>query len=80
MTRGLNRRRGDEARVKAAAKVVVAMRADGGPVNPREVGKAASVHSVDCSCAMCGNPRTHFKQKSIAERRVEQSRTEDDML
>lgn len=38
---------------------------------PEEIGKAASVHCRKCSCWMCGNPRKHFKQKTIQEQALE---------
>lgn len=38
---------------------------------PEEIGKAASVHCRDCSCWMCGNPRKHFKQKTLQEQALE---------
>ena len=36
-----------------------------------EIGKAASVHCCKCSCWMCGNPRKHFKQRTLKEQALE---------
>lgn len=68
----LDRRMADEKRVKAAESAK--MRAYGHPhsEDPRAIGKAASVHGAACSCMMCGNPRKHFNEKTLAERRVNQ--------
>lgn len=32
-----------------------------------------------CSCDMCGNPRRHWKQKPISERRLELMEAQDDV-
>lgn len=36
-------------------------------ITERNVGKQASVHSVECSCSMCGNPRKHLGQRTLQE-------------
>lgn len=35
---------------------------------PDRAGRFAN-HGKDCSCHMCGNPRRHFGERSIQERR-----------
>ena len=39
------------------------------PPTLKEIGKKASVHSHGCSCDMCGNPRRHFGNRSVQERK-----------
>ena len=39
----------------------------------KHVGVQASTHFVRCSCPMCGNPRRHFSQKTLAELKFEES-------
>jgi len=39
------------------------------PPTSKEIGKKASVHSKGCSCECCGNPRRHFGNRSVQERR-----------
>ena len=38
-------------------------------ITPKQIGKAASVHCRFCSCVMCGNPRTHFNELTVQEKR-----------
>jgi hypothetical protein len=72
-------RRQSEGKAKGKAKVLVdRVRAWlGGPLTPdeeqRRVGKMAAVHSRPCSCPMCGNARRHLSQKTLQERREEQT-------
>lgn len=35
------------------------------------IGKLASTHGRPCSCHMCGNPRKHYKQKTLQEKKIE---------
>ena len=35
----------------------------------RLIGKMESTHSCSCSCEMCGNPRKHFNEKTLRERK-----------
>ena len=38
--------------------------------DPRQVGYALSTHNCGCSCHMCGNPRKHFNETTLQERRA----------
>ena len=38
----------------------------------RQIGRFAQTRKP-CSCFMCGNPRRHFGEKTIRERRLAQS-------
>ena len=38
--------------------------------SPENVGRWASVHTKKCSCYMCGNPRKHFNQLTVQERKA----------
>ncbi len=38
-------------------------------IDHRDIGKMASVHCSPCSCYMCGNPRRHFDELTVQERR-----------
>ena len=69
--RSASERRHEEAKAKAKAEKVIRRRLrERGPTEA-EIGKAASVHSADCSCAGCGNPRKHFGQPTMQERRAD---------
>lgn len=35
------------------------------------LGKMAAVHGADCSCFMCGNPRKHWKEKTLQEKKAD---------
>jgi hypothetical protein len=37
--------------------------------NPRHLGTIAHTRQL-CSCAMCGNPRHHFGERTLQERRT----------
>lgn len=65
----LDRRMADEARMKARAGRVARSRGVTPEEAPRVVGKLYSTHGSECSCAGCGNPRKHFNEKTLAERR-----------
>jgi hypothetical protein len=73
----LSRRLNDERRVKAKAKVREnrnrsSLNENAVP-SDRDIGKSASVHGAHCSCEMCGNPRKHFKEKTLAEKSEDQT-------
>ena len=38
-------------------------------ISPRMIGVQASTHSKPCSCMGCGNPRRHFGELTVQERR-----------
>ncbi len=43
----------------------------GGKTDKRKIGMIVDTPCI-CSCTMCGNPRKHFGEKTIQEKRVEQ--------
>ena len=49
------------------------LKSNGGVVNERHLGYAVSVHNAGCSCAMCGNPRKYFKDKTLQEKKQDES-------
>ena len=44
----------------------------------RHIGKIASTHGKPCSCPMCGNPRRHFHEVTMQEKRAEKPNKYDD--
>lgn len=76
--KGLGRRRNDDARHKARAKqrLLQRKRLFGGDascdVNPVHVGAIAATPAA-CSCLVCGNPRRHFDEITLAEKRAEEA-------
>ena len=64
-------RRAEEVKAKRRAVKVLKDSWDYDPedINPRNIGKIASTHGKPCSCYMCGNPRRHFKEPTIQERK-----------
>ncbi len=34
-----------------------------------DIGRMTSMHGVECSCPMCGNPRKYWGEKSFQEKR-----------
>ena len=69
--KGLNNRRSYELKAKAKAKKIIKKRFldSSREPTPEEIGKMASVHSADCSCPACGNPRKFFNELTIQERK-----------
>ena len=63
-------RRFKESQRKLKAVQILKTRLNREPT-PAEIGQDASVHGCDCSCWMCGNPRKHFKQKTLKEEALE---------
>jgi DNA-directed RNA polymerase specialized sigma subunit len=63
-------RRAKEEHSKLKAVKILKTRLNREPT-AEEIGRTASVHGRDCSCWMCGNPRKHFKQKSLKEQALE---------
>ncbi len=61
-----SRRRHDAARMKARARRIY----------PHDKAAKLADHLAQCSCPMCGNPRTHFGEKKLPERRFEQAANE----
>ena len=72
MSRGLAIKRHHDSRIKSKTKQILE-RWHGWWINEEvsasEIGRCASVHCKGCSCFMCGNPRRHFNEKTIQERR-----------
>jgi len=63
---GLARRMADERRMRARSS----RRAVGGSTpTPRALGRSYSTHGAICSCPACGNPRRHFGESTLAEKR-----------
>lgn len=61
-----------DKRAKAKARAIVKDRLAWNPnaeIKDEDVGKVASVHGADCSCSGCGNPRRHFGETTIQEKR-----------
>jgi len=57
----------------AIAKQKAIAKAHGFPTGPEH--RLAKIHATTCgdpNCAMCGNPRKFFKEKTIQEKRNEQ--------
>ena len=62
----------DKRAIQRQAKIA---QAHGFPTGP--VHRLAKIHATTCGdshCAMCGNPRKFFKQKTMQERSFEQTR------
>ncbi len=59
--------------LKAKKKAVWVMKNSWGyrdkDVTPAGVGIVAGTHGKPCSCTLCGNPRRHFGELTIQERR-----------
>ena len=70
-SRAWRRMQDEMRRLKAKSVVKSRFLDENREPTPEEIGKAASVHCRDCSCWMCGNPRKHFKQKSLKEQALE---------
>ena len=49
----------------------IGCRCDDEGITDKKVGKAFAVHGAKCSCHMCGNPRKHYNEKTIQEKRVD---------
>ena len=47
------------------------------PPDEKNLGMVVSTHGKQCSCTACGNPRKHFKQKTLQEKREEQDDKSD---
>lgn len=46
------------------------LKSNGQKIDEKSVGKASSVHNKFCSCFACGNPRKHFKDKTLQEKKA----------
>lgn len=72
----LDRRMSDESRLRARAnKRALSIDIDAANAT-RLVGRLYSTHGSMCSCHACGNPRKHFNEKTLAEKRVIQPEDE----
>jgi len=48
----------------------------GETISARDIGVMANVHGKPCSCWCCGNPRRHFNELTVQERKyANQNRT-----
>jgi len=66
-----DRRRAHTRRMKARALRVLAIWGlEAECIDARRIGQIAAVRGV-CSCWACGNPRRHFGEPSLQERRLE---------
>jgi hypothetical protein len=65
----LDRRMADEGRLRVKAEKLARSRGVDPEADPRQVGRLYTTHGQGCSCYMCGNPRKHFNEKTIAERK-----------
>jgi hypothetical protein len=64
------RRLRDQAAIKRQTLIA---QSHGFPTGPKH--RLSKVHATTCgdpNCAMCGNPRKFFKEKTIQEKRLEQ--------
>lgn len=60
----------DDNAIKKQSKIA---KSHGFPAGPEH--RLAKIHATTCgdpNCAMCGNPRKFFKEKTIQEKRLEQ--------
>ena len=77
----LDRRLNDERRMKVKAKHKEHLNRstlnDNSNPSERDIGKNSSVHGASCSCMMCGNPRKHFKEKTLAEKSEDETWNDD---
>lgn len=64
----LGKRRHHEERIKAKVRGYYVCR---NRQTPKVIGRHAQTPKP-CSCEMCGNPRRHFAEPTIQERRAEQ--------
>jgi hypothetical protein len=64
------RRLRDQTAIKRQSRIA---KSHGFPTGPEH--RLAKIHATTCgdsNCAMCGNPRKFFKEKTIQEKRLEQ--------
>jgi hypothetical protein len=64
-------RRAKQEKAKTKAKRVLKQWHHMHVEDPETIGHMASTGCKPCSCPMCGNPRRHFKQLTVQERRME---------
>ena len=70
MSRGLAIKRHHNSRIKTKTKQILErLWVIDEEVSASEIGRCASVHCKGCSCFMCGNPRRHFNERTVQERR-----------
>ena len=63
----------EEAAIKKQSKIA---KAYGFPTGPEHrLGKIHATTCGDSHCAMCGNPRKFFKEKTMQEKRFDQTKT-----
>lgn len=68
-------RRSQQERIRAKMRRYIASWNHHGKDSPEWVARTAAKmanHGKLCSCYMCGNPRRHFDEPTIQERRAQQ--------
>lgn len=60
-------RRHHEQRIKEKTKKIIKRKHYKPLLDDKNIGKAASVHNVKCSCGVCGNPRKYSKHKKTRQ-------------
>lgn len=66
----LSENRHHESRLKKYTKKIISAWFSSEPTK-EQIGKSYFVHGSGCSCAACGNPRKHFNEKTIQEKKAE---------
>lgn len=72
---GLGRRMADEHRMRARSAKKTNI---GSNPTPRALGRSYSTHGAICSCSACGNPRRHFGEITLAEKREFQIKKDEE--
>lgn len=65
----LSENRHHENRLKKYTKKIISKWFSKEPTE-KQIGKNYSVHSSGCSCKACGNPRKHFGEKTLQEKKA----------
>ena len=66
----LSENRHHENRLKKYTKKIISTWFSSEPTK-EQIGKSYSVHASGCSCKACGNPRKHFNDKTIQEKKAD---------
>lgn len=66
----LSENRHHENRLKKYTKKIISTWFSSEPTK-EQIGKNYSVHASGCSCKACGNPRKHFNEKTIQEKKAD---------
>ena len=65
----LSENRHHENRLKKYTKKIISKWFSKEPTE-KQIGKNYSVHASGCSCKACGNPRKHFGEKTLQEKKA----------